>query len=115
MGNQSFRRVSRRQVLQMLSISATGALLAACAPAQQSPSAPSQPASTPAQKAAAPAAQPAGTPAQQVAPAAKAQAGKTIKAAVLANFKGDALEKAIPQFENSSGIKVQLDKLPLEN
>jgi multiple sugar transport system substrate-binding protein len=119
MGNQSFRRVSRRQLLQMISVSAAGALLAACGPQQQAPGAPAQSAGTPAQKAAAPAAQPVSTPAQsaaqQQAPAAKAQAGQTIKAGVLANFKGDALEQAIPAFEQASGIKVQLDKLPLEN
>jgi len=115
-------------MLQLVALSATGALLAACGGASQP--APAKPAeSKPAEsKPAAPAAQPAATtaakPAEAAKPAAgaqqapavsKAQAGKTIKFGALANFKGDALEKSIPAFEQASGIKVQLDKLPLEN
>jgi multiple sugar transport system substrate-binding protein len=51
------------------------------------------------------------------APAANAKpfAGRTVKFGVLANFKGDAIEQALPEFEKQTGIKVQLDKLPLEN
>jgi multiple sugar transport system substrate-binding protein len=106
----SFKRISRRSVLQLLAVSASGALLAACGGA-------AQPAAPAAQPAATTAAQPAAAaPAGQQAPAAaKAQAGKTIKFGTLANFKGDALEKSLPAFEQATGIKVQLDKLPLEN
>src|ERR687892_682281 len=95
MAVQSFRRVSRRQLLQLGMMSAAGALLAACSGG---------------------ASQPAAAAGQQGAPAvSKAQSGKTIKFGTLASFKGDALEKALPEFEKASGIKVQLDKLPLEN
>jgi multiple sugar transport system substrate-binding protein len=34
---------------------------------------------------------------------------------VLANYKGDAIEQMMPEFEKQSGIKVQLDKLPDTN
>jgi multiple sugar transport system substrate-binding protein len=124
MADQSFSRMSRRQLLQIGMMSAAGALLAACSGASQPAAAPAKPAeSKPAEsKPAAPAAQPAATAAgkpaaagQQAAPATKAQAGKTIKFGTLANFKGDALEKSLPEFEQATGIKVQLDKLPLEN
>jgi ABC-type glycerol-3-phosphate transport system substrate-binding protein len=119
MGDRSSTRISRRQILQLLTVSSAGALLAACSggstPAPTA--APAKPAE--AAKPAAPAAQPAATSAQpaaqQAAPAAQSQAGKTIKAAVLNNFKGEALEKALPDFEKATGIKVQFDKLPLEN
>jgi multiple sugar transport system substrate-binding protein len=125
MADQSFRHVSRRQLLQLGMMSAAGALLAACSGASQPAAAPAKPAeSKPAEsKPAAPAAQPAATAAgqpaaaagQQAPAASKAQAGKTIKFGTLASFKGDAFEKSIPEFEKASGIKVQLDKLPLEN
>ncbi len=128
MADPTFRRMSRRQLLQVATISTAGALLAACGGAQ--PAAPAKPAeSKPAEaaKPAAPAAQPAATTAAQPAAAApaaggqqapavsKAQAGKTIKVGVLNNFKGEALEKSLPAFEQATGIKVQFDKLPLEN
>jgi multiple sugar transport system substrate-binding protein len=131
MADQSFRRMSRRQLLQIGTMSAAGALLAACSGASQ-PAKPaeSKPAeSKPAEsKPAAPAAQPAATTAAQpttappaaaagqaAPPVSKAQSGKTIKVAVLNNFKGEALDKSLPNFEAATGIKVQFDKLPLEN
>ena len=121
MAERSFRRVSRRSILQIIGVTATGALLTACGGAQPAPAAkaPEKPAE--AAKPAAPAAQPAATAAgqpaaaQQAPAAAKPFAGKTIKFGALANFKGEALEKSIPACEAATGIKVQLDKLPLEN
>lgn len=131
MADQSFRRMSRRQLLQIGMTSVAGALLAACGGGTSQPAAPAKPAEAPKpaeSKPAAPAAQPAATtaakPAEAAKPAAaaqaappvsKAQSGKTIKAAVLGNFKGEALDKSLPDFEKATGIKVQFDKLPLEN
>jgi multiple sugar transport system substrate-binding protein len=119
-----------------MGLSATAALLAACGGGSQ-PAAPSKPAEpakpAEASKPAAPAAQPAATTApaaaakpadaaakpavsgQTAPPVSKAQSGKTIKVGVLNNFKAEALEKSLPNFEAATGIKVQFDKLPLEN
>lgn len=121
MAEQAFRRVSRRTILHMIGLTATGALLAACGGAAQPAAPAAQPPAKPAAQPAAPAAQPAATAgqapaaAQQAPAAAKPLAGKTVKFAALSNFKGEALEKSIPAFEAATGIKVQLDKLPLEN
>lgn len=121
------RRFSRRTVVRSLSVAALGMavapFVAACGgsaapPAKPADSTPAKPAES---KPAAPAAQPAAKPdpakpaAGQAPAVSKAHAGKTIKFGTLANFKGDALEKALPEFEQATGIKVQLDKLPLEN
>ena len=68
MADQSFGRMSRRQLLPIGMMSATGALLAACGGGA------SQPAAQPAAEAPKPAAS-----GQQSAPVSKAQSGKTIK------------------------------------
>jgi multiple sugar transport system substrate-binding protein len=93
------RSLTRRQALRAFSLVAAGLALSACA--QQSASQPPGPAATSAV-------------AGQTAPAAKVS-GATVKFGVLSNYKGDALEQAMPEFEKSSGVKVALDKLPAAN
>ncbi|MFN8522834.1 MAG: extracellular solute-binding protein [Chloroflexota bacterium] len=109
-------RVSRRHALRLVGLSAAGVALAACSQSAPPAAAPAKSAGAPAAPAAATSA-PAAAPAQQApaAAAAKPHAGKTLKFGLLNNFKGDAIEKALPEFEKASGAKVSLDKLPLEN
>ncbi len=95
--------LTRREALRGFTLIAAGLALSACA----------QPASQPAAPAATTASQP--TTGQQAARAASKLSGSTVKFGVLANYKGDALEKAIPDFEKKTGIKVALDKLPASN
>ncbi|MGI6285137.1 extracellular solute-binding protein [Neomoorella humiferrea] len=42
-------------------------------------------------------------------------AGKEIKLVITADYKGDAIEKAVAEFQKKSGIKVKIDKLPYLN
>src|SRR5436309_2058023 len=105
-------RVSRRHVLKILVASTAGVALAACASGTGAPPAP---ASAPAAPAAASGQAPSGPAQPAAAPAAKSLSGQTVKFGVLSNFKGDAIEKTVPDFEKQTGIKVQLDKLPSPN
>lgn len=92
--------LTRRQALRGLAFVAAGLALSACA----------QPSVAPAAPAAAPPAT-----VGQAAPAAGKLSGSTVKFGVLSNYKGDALEQALPAFEKSTGIKVAIDKLPANN
>jgi multiple sugar transport system substrate-binding protein len=93
--------LTRRHFVQSLGVSAVGLALVACG----------QPTSPTPSGAAAP--QP-----QSTAPAAvsaKSLSGASIRFGALANYKGDALEKTLPDFEKATGIRVQIDKLPNPN
>ena len=97
MAQQASSVFSRRQALRAFGLTAAALALGACGPQG------SQPAATQA-----PGAAPAGG-------GGKSLSGSTIRMGALANYKGDAIEQMLPEFEKSSGIKVQLDKLPDTN
>ncbi|MCC6177509.1 MAG: extracellular solute-binding protein [Chloroflexi bacterium] len=113
--------VTRRRFLMLAAVGAGASLLAACQQSASTPAPSGSSGSSAAGATAAPAkptaaaqgasGQPAAT---QAAPAAKT-AGATVKFGVLANYKGDAIEKMMPDFEKQSGIKVAIDKLPANN
>src|SRR5919202_4139048 len=96
MAHQASSVFSRREALRAFGLTAAALALGACGPQS------SQPAATQA-----PAAAPAG--------GGKSLSGSSVRMGALANYKGDAIEQMLPEFEKSSGIKVQLDKLPDTN
>src|SRR5881275_1678920 len=97
MAQQASSVFSRRRALRAFGLTAAALALSACGPQG------SQPAATQA-----PGAAPAGG-------GGKSLSGSTVRMGALANYKGDAIEQMLPEFEKSSGIKVQLDKLPDTN
>jgi multiple sugar transport system substrate-binding protein len=97
MAQQASSVFSRRQALRAFGLSAAALALGACGPQGSQPSATQAPGAAPA------------------GGGGKSLSGSTIRMGALANYKGDAIEQMLPEFEKSSGIKVQLDKLPDTN